>query len=487
MLGYYAGVAVLILLSLFTLTELWYMEKKVQFGEVISDFFDTTLEIRRFEKNFFLYQQAFDYQENMRDVGKAQSILDQNINEYKRLSIAPQMDSVRENLKKYKLLMAQFGAGGNVSGRRLELEKAVRDLGKEIVTIAEDVSKTERKRLQSLLIKTQRTLVFLIISLSLLGIAIGQFLSRMVVRPLRSLEEQMKLIEEGKLKTVLINSRDREIVSLTRAFNKMLKELELRQRHLVQREKLASLGTLLSGVAHELNNPLSNISSSCQILTEEFEEGDAEHKKDLLSQIDEQTERAKSIVRSLLEFSRDRKTFQKETLPLKKLLEETALFLKSEIPARIEMQLDIPSDIFILADKQRVQQVFLNLVQNAMEAITDEGKISIRAQRCTASEGTTQEEMCNHPKYRGRCTGECPAVGTDSVDIEIEDTGIGIPPDVLPKIFDPFFSTKDVVRKGAGLGLFIVQEIIEEHDGCIGVHSEIGKGTCFLIRLPLKE
>jgi two-component system NtrC family sensor kinase len=488
MLGYYAGVAVLILISLFTLTELWYMEKKVQFGGVISDFFDTTLEIRRFEKNFFLYQQTFDYQENMRYVNKAQGILDQNINEYKRLSIAPQMDSVRESLKKYKLLMTQFAVDiKKTPDKRLDLENAVRDLGKEIITIAEDVSKTERKRLQSLLIKTQRTLVFLIISLSLLGIAIGQFLSRMIVRPLQSLEEQMKLIEEGKLKTVLINSKDREIVSLTRAFNKMLKELELRQRHLVQREKLASLGTLLSGVAHELNNPLSNISSSCQILTEEFEEGDAEHKKELLSQIDEQTERAKSIVRSLLEFSRDRKIFQKETLPLKKLIEETVLFLKSEIPARIEMQLDIPSDIFILADKQRIQQVFLNLLQNAMEAIADEGKVSIRAQRCTPSKGAAQDEMCNHPKYRGRCTGECPAVGTDTVDIEIEDTGIGIPPDVLPKIFDPFFSTKDVVRKGAGLGLFIVQEIIEEHDGCIGVHSEVGKGTCFLIRLPLKK
>jgi two-component system NtrC family sensor kinase len=488
MLGYYAGVAVLILISLFTLTELWYMEKKVRFGEVISDFFDTTLEVRRFEKNFFLYQQNLDYQENMRYVSKAQEILDQNINEYKRLSIAPQMDSVKESLKKYKLLMTQFaGDMKKTPDKRLDSEKAIRELGKEIVTIAEDVSKNERKRLQELLIKTRNYLVVLIISLSLAGIVIGQLLSRMVVKPLRSLEEQMKLIEEGKLKTVLIDSRDREIVSLTSAFNKMLKELELRQRHLVQREKLASLGTLLSGVAHELNNPLSNISSSCQILTEEFEEGDAEHKKELLSQIDEQTERAKSIVRSLLEFSRDRKTFQKVLLPLKNLLEETVMFLKSEIPARIEMQLDIPSDIFILADKQRIQQIFLNLLQNAMEAITDEGKVSIRAQRYTASKGTGKEETCDYPKYRGRCTGECPVVGAETVDIEIEDTGMGIPPDVLPKIFDPFFSTKDVVRKGAGLGLFIVQEIIEEHDGCIGVHSEVGKGTCFLIRLPLKK
>ena len=232
---------------------------------------------------------------------------------------------------------------------------------------------------------------------------------------------------------------------------------------------------------------MSNISSSCQILIEELEEGDTEHKKELLSQIDEQTNRARNIVRSLLEFSRDRKTFQKELLELKKLFEETVMFLKSQIPVGIEMQLDIPSDIFIFADKQRMQQVFLNLMQNAIEAIADEGKISIRARKYIASEGIREGEKCEYPKFRGKCTGECPAPSRDTVDIEIEDNGTGIPPDVLPKIFDPFFSTKDVVRMGAGLGLFIVQEIIDEHNGCIGAYSEIGKGTCFLIRMPLKE
>src|SRR4030042_2727267 len=150
-LGYYAGVAVLILITLFTLTELWYMEKKVQFGGVISDFFDTTLEIRRFEKNFFLYQKDTDYQENMSYVSKAQGIIDQNINEYKRLSIAPHLDSVRESLKNYTLLMTQFASDSKInSEKRLDLEEAIREKGKEIVTIAEDVSKTERNRLQTL-------------------------------------------------------------------------------------------------------------------------------------------------------------------------------------------------------------------------------------------------------------------------------------------------------------------------------------------------
>jgi signal transduction histidine kinase len=485
-LGYYILVTVVIGISLFTLIELWYMGKKVQFGEVTSEFFDTTLEIRRFEKNYFLYGHIVDYQENKRYIAKAQEILDKNLKEYKRLAVAPQLEILRESLGKYGVLMEQFAQlSSHDENQRSALEETIREKGKEIVTIAEDVSKTERKRLHSLLTITARIFAISTIFLSLFAIAIGQILSRMVVKPLQSLEEKMNLITEGKLETVAINSNDREIVSLTRAFNKMLKELELRQRHLVQREKLASLGTLLSGVAHELNNPLSNISSSCQILIEEFEEGDLEHKKELLSQIDEQTDRAKNIVRSLLEFSRDRKAFQKELLALKKLLEETVLFLKSEIPAGIEMQLDIPSDIFIFADKQRIQQVFLNLLQNAIEAIAYEGKISIRAQKYIVSERAGQEEICKHPKYRGKCTGECPVDTADTVDIEIEDTGMGIPPDVLPKIFDPFFSTKDVVRKGAGLGLFIVQEIIEEHDGCIGVSSKVEKGTCFLIRLPL--
>jgi two-component system NtrC family sensor kinase len=483
--GYYAGAVVIVGLSLFTVIELWYIEKKVQFEEVISEFFDTTLEIRRFEKNFFLYEHKEDYRENMKYVDKAQEILDKHLEEYKRLDAFSQLNSIREGIRKYKQLMEQFALlDRRYIGRKLALEKAIREKGKEIITVAEDISKTERKRLQLLLNNIQRVLVFSFLILSALGIIIGQVLSRMIVRPLKSLEEKMKLITEGRLETVSINSKDREIVSLTSAFNKMLKELELRRKHLVQREKLASLGTLLSGVAHELNNPLSNISSSCQILSEEIEDTDMEYKKELLSQVDEQTDRAKNIVRSLLEFSRD-KEFKKEKVTLRKLFEETLLLIKGEIPTKVDIVLDVPGDIAISADKQRLEQAFLNLIKNAIQSIDGEGSVSIKAWkqsfRQTQGEGA---EPCNYPRYRGKCTGKCP-FDEDTVDIEITDTGEGIPPGALTKIFDPFFTTKDV-GKGSGLGLFIVQEILEEHGGCIGVDSEVGKGTTFLIRLPVK-
>ena len=158
--------------------------------------------------------------------------------------------------------LAEHGA------RKTMLENEIRVTGKDIITIAEEISKTERTSVQALLNTSQRILVFSIILLSIAVIAIGQVLSRMVVKPLKLIEKNMEVIADGRFEKIEIDSRDREIASLTNAFNKMLRELELRQRHLVQSEKLASLGTLLSGVAHELNNPLSNISSSNQILME---------------------------------------------------------------------------------------------------------------------------------------------------------------------------------------------------------------------------
>ncbi|HYA31825.1 MAG TPA: HAMP domain-containing sensor histidine kinase, partial [Thermodesulfovibrionales bacterium] len=226
--------------------------------------------------------------------------------------------------------------------------------------------------------------------------------------------------------------------------------------------------------------PLSNISSSCQILAEEIEEADKAYKKELLAQIDEQTDRARNIVRSLLDFSRERE-FGKESLPLRRLFEETLRFLKGQVPSRIVIRMDVPEDIAIFADKQRIQQAFLNLIRNAVEALGDEGEVVIMAKKHKAVEKTEETaELYNYLKYRGKCTVE-----GDTADIEIRDTGPGIPPEILNRIFDPFFTTKDV-GKGSGLGLFIVHEIIEEHDGCIAVKSEAGKGTIFFISLPVK-
>jgi signal transduction histidine kinase len=490
-LGYYTIVAVTIGLSLFAFFELRFIEKKVIFGDVISEFFDTTLEIRRFEKNFFLYGQQSDYLENIQYIEKAEGLLENNTRGFESVADSQQIAKLKENLRTYKGLIDLYALGKSkeVSKenamddpiQRIILEKKLRTVGKDIITVAEGISKTERTYIQSLLNNSQKIIIFSIISLIFMAIIIGRVLSRMVVKPLEMLEESMGVIAEGKFERVSINSHDREILSLANAFNTMLKELELRQRHIVQSEKLASLGTLLSGVAHELNNPLSNISSSCQILMEEIDDADIVYKKELLSQIDEQTDRARNIVRSLLEFSRE-KAFKRELLQLRSLFEETIGFVKGQVPANIAITLDIPVEIALYADKQRIQQAFLNLVKNAIDAMGDNGDISIKASSHNATDKAGEEaEIYNYLKYHGKCTLE-----EDTVDIMIKDNGPGIPQEILSKIFDPFFSTKDV-GKGSGLGLFIVHEIIEEHDGCIAVDSKMNEGTTFLIRLPLHK
>ncbi len=504
-LGYYAIVALIIGLTMFTFLELRFIERKIMFGESISEFFDTTLEIRRFEKNYFLYEQRSDYDENLRYVARAQDTIDRNIRGFSALATPEQIAALQTGLKSYQELMEEYaGTGKQDTGRRNLLAGRIRVTGKDIITISEEISRTERKSLQQLLSNSQLILIVSIVVLSLAVIAIGQVLSRMVVKPLKSLEKSMGVIAEGEFERIAIDSKNREIVSLTKAINKMLKELELRERHLIQSEKLASLGTLLSGVAHELNNPLSNISSSNQILMEEMKEAwgfqtkaleksapgapsphsqsDPAFLMELVGQISDQTDRARNIVRSLLDFSRDR-AFKKELLSLKSIVQETIQFVRGQVPTKIGITLSIPDDLMIFADKQRIQQVFLNLLKNSLDAITgDEGTVSIKAEKHRAMDDIEDEKIgiYNYLKYRGKCT-----LDQDTVDIEIRDTGSGIPLDIIPKIFDPFFTTKDV-GKGSGLGLFIVHEIIEEHDGCIAVDSEPGKGTTFLIRLPVK-
>lgn len=483
--GYYAIAAIIIVLSIFTFIELEYMNQKIRLGETVSEFFDTTLEVRRFEKNYFLYEKDFDFQENAKYVKKAQEILAEHEKGFAAVARPERISALKEDLAEYARLTAEYEQLTKrkvVGMRRVALEGMIRRTGKDIITTAEDMSKTERRSLQASLARSQSVLIISILTLAILGIAIGQVLSRMVVKPLKSLEESMGVIAEGRFERVAIDSKDREIVSLTAAFNKMLKELELHERHLIQSEKLASLGTLLSGVAHELNNPLSNISSSAQILAEELEVDDMEHKRLLVSQINEQTDRARNIVRSLLEFSRN-KEFKKENLSLRRLIDETIRFVSGEIPTGVEIEVSMPDDLTIFADKQRIQQVFLNLIKNAVEAVgRGQGNVSIRAVKSHAIEKAKESGagIYNYVRYRGKCRLE-----DDTVDIEIKDTGPGIPPETLPKIFDPFFTTKDV-GKGSGLGLFIVHEIVEEHDGCIAVDSEPGKGTFFLIRLPVK-
>lgn len=469
-LGYYAVAAIILVASLFFVGELRTLEARVVLGQRATDLFNTVLEIRRFERNYFLHRQTVDLEENDRYIKLALDMLTANRADFSAIATQARLDALSTLLNDYQHQMLAFAAFD--PGPIESVEPHVRQLGQEVVAIAEDMAGSERRQIQTTLASFRTLLLGVILCMALLIVVIGRALSLRVVRPLKEMEFSMAAISANRRETLAAPSNDREIISIIAAFNHMLKELDLRQKSLMRSERLASLGTMLSGVAHELNNPLSNISTSCQILQEEIGESDTATQKRYLGQIDQQTERARHIVHALLDFSRER-AFRKENVLLRPLVTQTVGFVRGEVSAKSVVQLAIPEDLSVPADAQRLQQVFVNLIRNAMEGLGPGGQIRISAQLMRVSEPP-----------EGTALGAGCEVEGAVVEICVTDNGPGIAPEIMPRIFDPFFTTKEVGH-GMGLGLFVVYEIVDEHGGCIAVQSTPGQGATFSIRLPM--
>ena len=241
---------------------------------------------------------------------------------------------------------------------------------------------------------------------------------------------------------------------------KVEEALKKRSEQLIQARKLASLGVLTSGVAHELNNPLNNISTSIQIVLEELEEDNIEFKRNLLLESEKEVERARDIVRSLLEFSRV-KSLSFERVQFLNLVKKAISLIKGELPPEIRIHMNIPEDIEVNLDPKRIKQVLRNLILNSVQAMTEGSVITI-----SAWEGMEDDAKMLY--------------------FQVQDTGHGISKQDIDKIFDPFFTTKDV-GIGTGLGLSISHSIIEQHEGRIDVESIPGEKTKFTVILPSKE
>ena len=304
-LGYSVAACLILAVSGFFFVELRAIEEKVALGQRMAELFDNVLEIRRFERNFFLHRQVGDLLENSAYIAKTRDALEANRAGFAAFEAPERLVELHDLLGQYEREMAAVVLATGNGRRSDQLEGRVRALGKRIVAIAEDMAYAERQLVQSSLASFRLILIGFIGIVAVAIVVIGQVLSRSVVSPLKKMESSVRGVSEGRRDTLTLPSRDREIVSIINAFNHMLRELETRQKHMLRSEKLASLGTMLSGVAHELNNPLSNISTSCQILLEELGQIDTDTQRELLGQIDQQTLRARNIVRSLLDFARE--------------------------------------------------------------------------------------------------------------------------------------------------------------------------------------
>jgi len=435
------------------------LNQKIQIIERKYDLLNTILEARRYEKNYFLsfdkenIVQALDY------ARQAEDILRNILTKYSKYTLAKNLDQRIAELVTYKeslvdLLKLQEEGHLVVSPVTIEL---IRKQGKILTSELEKIVKKESQFVKDLIGKSKTIHLLALVPVFILSVLIALFLVFNVNRPLKTIENAITKIASGDFNNIPEIKTGDEFESLVVSLNNMIDELNKRSKQLIQAQKLASLGRLTSGVAHELNNPLNNISTSIQILIEEIEEDDLEYKKELLVGAEKEVERGKEIVRSLLEFARER-TLTLKQVNFKDLVDSAIKHVKSEIPDNIHLKVEVPDNIQATVGL-RIKSVIINLIANAVHAMKNGGEITIKAKN---------------------------EFDRNGFSFQVIDTGEGIPQNIISKIFDPFFTTKEV-GKGSGLGLSITYGIMEQHSGNISVSSEVGKGTTFTCFLPFHQ
>lgn len=317
-------------------------------------------------------------------------------------------------------------------------------------------------------LKKQTLFIFLAIALAGMVGALGvsYVLSSGILRPIERLVDASHALAKGDLShKVTVHGAD-EIGELCETFNLMAESLDERDRQLreymhrrlSQSEKLASLGRLAAGVAHEINNPLTGVLTFSHLLLRKTPPGTPDHED--LDVIVRETTRCRKIVKELLDFARETKSERKPS-DLNKVIRDTVSLIKNQVSFHnVDVQTELDENLpAVPMDANEMQQVFTNLALNAAEAMPNGGTIRIRT-------------GCNSdPNY---------------IIATVTDSGMGIPAENVSKIFDPFFTTKES-GTGTGLGLAVTYGIIQRHEGTIEVESEITKGTTFTVRLPRSE
>lgn len=284
-----------------------------------------------------------------------------------------------------------------------------------------------------------------------------------LIRPILRLNQDMKRAGRGDLTVRSFAKRTDEVGELTGAFNRMMDELEearetekVRQIQLAHTEKMAAVGTLAAGVAHEVNNPLAGIFTCIENMQGSPE--DREMREKYLVLIHDGLKRIERTVANLLDFSR-RREMRLEPTSINHNLRHVAELVEYQArKARIEIKYELdPREPYVMGDHFQMEQLLLNLVLNAIQAMPDTGTLTLRTR---------------HLRH--------------TVRVEVMDTGTGIPDEIQDRIFDPFFTTRDP-EQGTGLGLAVSDSIVVAHGGSLELESTLGKGSVFRVTLPVVD
>lgn len=510
-LSFFISAFIIAILAAFEYFSFVEIKKEIRYLEITDTIGRKSLQLRRHEKNFFLYSpqkgdeeaaSVHSYVAELKALLALDPHIDQaawlslrsSIHEYeqsfdkielstKRLTavFAENSASFEQNVALYALVKGTFLERPSQSADALvkafhlprnhplvtqlmELDAdiaALRKTGEDILVISKDLDKIAREKTELVIRVSQIAILIFFPLFFAVGIGTLFFISTNVVKRLMLLINVVEKTGKGSYPHLSLpssggNAHD-EVGVLIDRFNTMedqlaerAAELERKNKELIQTKKLAAIGTLAAGVAHELNNPLNNIYLSAQVLSKESGEGCRPAVKDAVSDILGQTVRVKRIVGDLLEFARGREP-RRQQVDLDGLIR--AVYNRLAVDTgKVRFSLDSGPDAVLAADPEQMEQIFINLFTNAVEAMPNGGDLMVRVRSVE-----------------------------DAMTISVTDSGKGIPRESQDKVFEPFFTTKD---KGTGLGLAIVFNIVRKHYGEINVASDEGKGTTFTITLP---
>jgi two-component system NtrC family sensor kinase len=431
----------------------------MQFFELAEGLNSNILEMRRYEKNYFLYRQNFSYEENVTYTNQLALTLQREKDTLVQAIGQKNFDLFGKYVQEYTEMMLKLHQASCAPDGCAELQALVRGVGQNLLTLADQLVSVERRTIHGLL---QQMIPLPLISLLLLVVLLGFvifYIGEKVIRPLARITREAEAVARGAFERITPYGDDKnEIHHLVAAVNRMVGELEKRREQLVQSRKIASIGTLTAGIAHEINNPINNISLILESLLEDEQTMDGAERLRLYQEAMDQADRASEIVKNLLEFSRASHPRMEDTR-LEEVVDKTFRLVKNELDLHHirfvkEVDCNFPP---LQLDKGGLQQVLLNLFMNGIQAMEKGGELKavIRA-------------------------AETPA----EARIDIVDTGPGIQPEHISQVFDPFFTTKKV-GVGTGLGLSVSYNIIKKSGGRMEVDSRPGQGACFSIFLPL--
>jgi signal transduction histidine kinase len=449
-LSYTVNIALIFIVGFLSLQAFSELLLKFRFMEIADGLNTAFLEMRIAEKNYFLYNDKKALNSICTQISDTIPALSDERRNIEQVTGGIYYNRLVQLLADYRRNVRALIDGHGDEGK-------VRDSGHALRTFSEDVITMERNKVAALIERSKSILRFSFWAVLGFALFFAHWNARSIHRSLARIVELTQAIAKGDFSRPAKKPSPDELGAVIQAISTMSEELHRREEEIIRSKRLASIGVLVAGVAHELNNPLNNISMIAQTFAELHDKLDSSQQIEFINQIDEETERLRSTIRNLLDFSKPKEK-QIASHDLNEVVQKCLglvhnMLTIGNIRTKLNFDEELPQ---LCLDEHQIQQVLVNMMINAIQSMQLGGILEVSTHFLS---------------------------NLERAEIEISDTGKGIPPRQLDYIFDPFFSTKE--EGGTGLGLWVSYGIIKNHGGDIRVQSVVEEGTTFTIMLPV--